>query len=226
MGSYRPSSNGSQTFVFADLAGFTALTEAHGDGLAAELASSFCSRMRNVAREHSSSVVKTIGDAVMIRCPQPWEAVGLALHILDDEHARTDFLGVRVGMNTGSAIERDSDWFGAGVNVAARVSAIARAGEILATDATRQASQEPEGIEFRHLGSRKLKNVSDPLELYSVLRKGAVYGALDLDPVCRMTVGDGSEVGSLRHAGRVYRFCSLECAAQFSAHPGKFADDG
>lgn len=59
-----------------------------------------------------------------------------------------------------------------------------------------------------------------------MLRKGAAYGALDLDPVCRMTVGGGSEVGSLQYGGRVYRFCSLECAAQFSAHPGMFADDG
>lgn len=226
MSSYTLSSEGSQTFMFADLAGFTAMTEAHGDGRAAELASSFCSRMKDIARRHSSSVVKSIGDAVMIRSPQPREAVELALCILDCEHARTDFLGVRIGMNTGSAVERDSDWFGSGVNVAARVSAIARAGEILATDATREASQEPEDIDFQHLGSRSLKNVAEPIELYSVVRKGATYGALELDPVCRMTVGSGGEVGSLKHRGRVYRFCSLECAAQFSLDPRKFAVDG
>lgn len=201
MNSYIPSLGDAQTFVFADLAGFTALTEAHGDGLAADLASSFCARVKDVAREHLSSVIKSIGDAVMIRCPKPWEAVGLALHILDEEHGRSDFLGVRVGMHTGTAVQRDSDWYGAGVNVAARVAAIARGGEILATDATRRASQAPENVDFQHLGSRKLKNLMEPVDLFRLVRRGAVYGALEIDPVCRMTVhlapmsGHSSTVG-------------------------------
>ena len=63
------------TFVFADIAGFTALTEAHGDEAAMELVAAFSSavesRLPRVAGEH----VKTIGDAVMLRIPEPAEAI-------------------------------------------------------------------------------------------------------------------------------------------------------
>ena len=64
-GSEGPSSV--NTFTFADLAGFTALTEAHGDQHAADLAGHFAAGMREIASEHGGEAVKAIGDAVMLR---------------------------------------------------------------------------------------------------------------------------------------------------------------
>ena len=55
------------TFLFADLAGFTALTEAHGDEHAADLVAEFCSRVRALLPEHDAEEVKAIGDALMLR---------------------------------------------------------------------------------------------------------------------------------------------------------------
>jgi adenylate cyclase len=59
------------TFVFADLAGFTALAEAHRDDEAVEMATGFAARVRGLLGEHGAEEIKTIGDAVMIRVVDP-----------------------------------------------------------------------------------------------------------------------------------------------------------
>ena len=67
------------TFVFADIAGFTALTEAHGDEQAAALAASFCTAVRAELPPGEGVHLKTIGDAVMLRIPRPDDAIRLGL---------------------------------------------------------------------------------------------------------------------------------------------------
>ena len=59
------------TFMFADIAGFTALTEAHGDDHAADLVADFCDAVRGVLPEYDARAVKSIGDAMMLRVPAP-----------------------------------------------------------------------------------------------------------------------------------------------------------
>jgi class 3 adenylate cyclase len=136
-----------QTFLFADLAGFTAFTEAHGDQQAADLIGSFTAAVRDLLDEHNAEEVKAIRDAVMIRAPQAADAVRLGLRIVRDVGGRHRFPAVRVGLSTGPAVARDDDWFGASVNLAARVSRAAAAGEVLLTDATKRAAgKELEGI--------------------------------------------------------------------------------
>ena len=71
------------TFVFADIAGFTALTEAHGDEEAATLVADFCSAVRSELPE-SGTQVKTIGDAVMLCIRDPAAAVHLGLRLTHD----------------------------------------------------------------------------------------------------------------------------------------------
>src|SRR4051794_15529562 len=130
----RPQSDpDTHTFLFADLAGFTALTEAHGDHEAAELAAEFCELVRELLLEYRADEIKTIGDAVMLRCDQPRDAIGLGLRIVDEVGARQRFPIVRVGMHTGPAIDRGGDWFGSAVNLAARISGAVGGDEVLLT---------------------------------------------------------------------------------------------
>jgi adenylate cyclase len=128
------------TFVFADLAGFTALTEAMGDEDAADLAGNFCAQVRELAPGYSAEAIKTIGDALMLRGTDAGQAILLGLRIVNDIGGRHYWPTVRVGMHAGPATERDGDWFGTTVNVAARVSGIAAGGEVLLTEATRACS--------------------------------------------------------------------------------------
>jgi adenylate cyclase len=69
------------TFLFADIAGFTALTEAHGDQEAATLVADFCDAVKAELPASGGDHVKTIGDALMLRIPDPGQAVVLALRI-------------------------------------------------------------------------------------------------------------------------------------------------
>ena len=117
-----------QTFLFADLSGFTALTEVHGDEQAADLAGGFCAAVRRLLADHRAHEVKTIGDALMLRAGDAAAAIRLSLRIVHDVGAQHGFPLVRVGMHTGPAVERERDWFGATVNLAARVSAAAAGG--------------------------------------------------------------------------------------------------
>jgi adenylate cyclase len=212
----------SGTFVFADIAGYTALTEAHGDADAAELAATFCRAMTEVATSSGGEVIKTIGDAVMIRHSNPSQAVVLGLTAAHEVIAGHGSPAVRVGMHHGPAIERGGDWFGATVNLAARVAALAAGGEVLLTEAVRDGAAELEGVEFETRGEQRIRNVSGPIPLFAAVRDDRTSEERHLDPVCRMLVAEGREAGTFRHRDTLYRFCSLECAQRFLRDPDAY----
>src|SRR6187200_791799 len=124
------------TFMFADIAGFTALTEAHGDEEAADLVADFCGAVKSELPSYGGAHLKTIGDALMLRVPDPAQAIQLGLRITHELMSTHGAPAVRVGLHHGTAVERDGDYFGAAVNLAARVSAVAVGGEVLLTGAT------------------------------------------------------------------------------------------
>jgi len=214
----------SQTFLFADLSGFTALTEAHGDARAADLAAEFVADAEAAIATCDAELVKTIGDAVMIRCEDAGEAVRVGLRIAGRIEERASFPSVRIGMHTGVAINRNGGWFGNTVNVAARVTGAASGGEVLLTSATRDVAGSIEGVTLRERGRRSLRNVSEPVMLYEAVKQGSSEHALLIDPVCRMAVDPAHAAGELVHKGRAYHFCSLDCAATFASDPGTFTD--
>jgi adenylate cyclase len=216
--------NGSNsgTFVFADIAGYTALTEAHGDQDAADLAATFCAEISGIARERGGEVIKTIGDAVMVRHSEPTEAVSLGLTAAHDVMAGHGFPAVRVGMHHGPAVFRDGDWFGGTVNLAARVAAVAAGGEVLVTEAVRDGAAGLEGVEFESRGEHRMRNVTAAVPLFAVVVDERIDHAHQVDPVCRMLVAEGREAGTLRHRDTVYCFCSLDCAEQFLRNPDAY----
>ncbi len=210
-------------FLFADIAGYTALTEVHGDADAAELAVAFCRELSSLADARGGEVVKTIGDAVMVRHPDPAEGVELGLVAAHEVMAGHGFPAVRVGMHCGPAVGRDGDWFGATVNLAARVAAIAAGGEMLVTGAVRDHVADLPSIRLETRGEHTVRNVAMPVELFAVVPANDRGDARHLDPVCRMLVDENQEAGSLWHDGKLYRFCSLECAGRFARDPDVYA---
>jgi adenylate cyclase len=213
------------TFVFADIAGFSALTEAHGDEEAVALIADFsdvvAAELPAVGGEH----VKTIGDALMLQIPEPGDAVQLGLRIANDLMRDHGAPAVRVGLHHGSALKRNGDYFGASVNLAARVSALASAGEVLLTGHTAALMPELEGVLFETRGRQSLKNVAEPVEVFAAVRIGEAAERLPVDPVCRMVVSPERAVGRVMHEGTAYFFCSLTCVAQFAQQPDRFASE-
>ena len=217
----------SATFLFADIAGFTALTEAHGDEQAAELVAEFCRAVRAELPAVGGRQVKTIGDALMLVVPEPSDAVMLGLRITHELMLRHGSPAVRVGLNHGSAVERDGDYFGAAVNLAARVSAEASGGEVLLTGHTGALAPRLDGVVYESRGRRELRNVREPVELLAAVRVGASREAtLPCDPVCRVAVDPERAAGRLVHEDTAYFFCSLSCAGEFARQPERFARPG
>ena len=210
------------TFVFADIAGFTALTEAHGDEEALALVEAFTEVVRRELPGVDGEHVKTIGDAVMLRIPDPGDAIRLGIDISHRAGSHGS-VPVRVGMHHGPAIERDGDYFGAAVNLAARVSGAAAGGEVLVSGTTAALVPDLEGVVYQSRGRQQLRNVSEPVELFAAIPIGADAEQLPIDPVCRMAVDPGRAPGRLLHEGQAYFFCSLSCAGAFAQQPERFA---
>src|SRR5918996_1940071 len=151
------------TFLFADLVGFTALSIEEGDEEAAEIATRFQRDVRQLAARHGATVVKSLGDGAMVRADDACEAVQLGLALANGLDGLPP---VRVGLNTGPAVERDGDFFGSTVNLAARLSQAARGGEVLLTEATRAAARRRRP-RFEQRGARTFRNARHPVVVYA-----------------------------------------------------------
>lgn len=208
------------TFLLVDLAGYSALTEAHGDERAADVAAEFVSAVRRLLPGYEADEVKAMGDALLIRVPSALAATQLARRIVRELGSRHLTLGVRAGLHTGTAVQRDGDWFGSAVNVAARVADLAHAGEIVLTQAALDAAAGRVAVRGR--GSHQLKNIAAPVALYTLtLDEHAL--AFAIDPVCHMAMDPDNVAERVIYRDNVYVFCSSDCARTFSITPERYA---
>ena len=213
------------TFLFADLVGYTALTEAHGDERAADLVAGFFDEVRALLPAYGADEVKSLGDALMLVASDPARAVRLAVRIVGDLGARRGFPRIHAGMHTGPAVARGADWFGATVNIAARVADLAGEGELLVTAATRSAvmTRSPE-IEFHARGMHELRNVRERIELFEVVVRSENFArGYPIDPVCRMAVDTSPATERSVFGGDEFFFCSSACREAFEEDPGHYA---
>ena len=130
---------GHRAVAFADLAGYTALTEAHGDDDAADVAVRFFDLTASVLRA-TPRIVKTIGDAVMVVTSDANHGLEIGLALLRAVEREPHFPGVRIGVHYGPIVERSGDVFGATVNIAARLTAHAHVGQLLTSSAIAASS--------------------------------------------------------------------------------------
>jgi class 3 adenylate cyclase/YHS domain-containing protein len=206
--------------VFADLVGFTALSEAQGDAAAVQLLDEFFFAMRDLADEFSMTEVKTLGDGLLLTGRDPASALGFAAAALRETSARDGWLGMRLGLHAGPVVERDGDVFGRTVNVAARVAASAVEGEALISDDVLNGTRAPRSARVKRVGRRRLRDVSVPVELFSLRPRVSV--ATVTDPVCRRKLHPGTAPAvSVGH--RTFHFCSEECKETFEGNPRRYA---
>jgi len=160
--------NGSNdhTFLFADLVGFTSFTERVGDEAAADVAVAFQRRAERMAALYGCEVIKRLGDAVMIHGEDAARVVALALRLRRELASDLRFPPLRMGVHTGPAVQRDGDWYGATVNIAARIADDAGAGEVLLSLKTRERIARA-GVRTADRGARSFKNVTAPLTVFA-----------------------------------------------------------
>ena len=211
------------TFVFADLAGFTALTEAHGDERAADIALEFCRELNRLLPEDAEDL-KMLGDACLLRVGAARDAVELGLRLTGDLARRHGFPEVRVGMHTGRAARRGDDWFGSTINIAARVAALAGPCDVLLTSGTRTAIDDADDVVFEDRGDHELRHVAEPVRLYRARRqtRGNDDERWVIDPVCHMRLDAEHASTSIVHEGNKVFFCSALCAGLFVRAPERY----
>jgi len=147
--------------AFADLAGYTRLTEEAGEQEALEVVERFVEAVSNTLPD-GARVIKTIGDEVMVVGSDPSALVDWAVgfQLLHAERPLP-----RIGMHAGGALYRDGDYFGRAVNLASRVVARARGGEVLVSDDVVERVAESEHLAFEGVGQVKLKGFDESVQL-------------------------------------------------------------
>jgi adenylate cyclase len=155
--------------AFADLVDFTKM----GENVPPDEVGRVAGRLERIAAEIAEPpvhLVKTIGDAAMLVSDETEPLVIAMIDLIRaaDEEG-DDFPQLRAGIARGEAIGRAGDWYGRPVNVASRVTGVARPGAVLTTKGVKDEAED--SFKWSFAGKRKLKGVSEQLPLYRVRRK-------------------------------------------------------
>ncbi len=161
------------TVAFADMVGFTRL----GEAVPPEDLERLANRLAGLARDVASPpvrFVKTIGDAVMLVCPDPVPLLDAVLKLVEVIDTDNDLPRLRAGVACGQAVSRAGDWFGSPVNMASRVTGVARPGAVLVAESVHDALGEDAGFSWSFAGARHLKGIKGEVSLYRARRGDGV----------------------------------------------------
>ncbi len=157
--------------AFADLVGFTRLGEEVPPDELGRLAARLEALAGEVA-EPPVRLVKMIGDAAMLASPEPEALLGATLSLVEAADAEgQEFPQLRAGAAFGPALPRAGDWFGRPVNLASRITSVARPSSLLADDALHDTAAE--GYRWSFAGQRRLKGLREPVRLFRARRQDA-----------------------------------------------------
>ena len=212
------------TFCFVDIAGYTALTDSHGEVAAADLIDDFSELIR-ISVGSLGQIQELIGDCAFLVFPDPFAARNALSALYKVIANRASFPIIRAGLHHGPALLRGNRYFGSTVNLAARVAAQAKGGQILGTRCIVDILSEAgtRDIEVEHQGLISLKNLPQPVDLYEIVLSGFSH-EYAIDPVCKMQVDKRHAAGELHFKGDKYWFCSLSCVERFAKEPSLYSE--
>ena len=163
----------------ADVAGYSRLVGADEEGTLAQWKAHFRELIEPKIAEHHGRIVRTTGDGLLVEFGSVMAAVKCAVEV---QHAmgqrNTDVpqekrIEFRMGVNVGDVIIDGSDMWGEGVNVAARLEALAQPGGICISGRVQEDVHGKLDITFEYIGEQQLKNIARPVPVYHVRLEGA-----------------------------------------------------
>ena len=161
--------------MFADVAGSTQLFEVLGDDQARTTIAETLELLTNVINGHNGTVIKTIGDEVMCTFPEPDDSANAATEMqetLEDANEMREEgpeIKIRIGMHFGPALLEGGDVFGDAVNVAARMAAQAKGGQIITTKTTIDLLDPVTQASSRFVDHAPIKGKKDVIEIYEII---------------------------------------------------------
>ena len=165
-------------FLFADLRGYTDFVQAHGDAAARDLLQAYRSIVRAIIGRYDGAEIRTEGDSFYVVFPSASGAVRCAIEIVATatDHDPERPIQVGIGIHAGESAEDGEGYVGLAVNIAARICALARAGEILVSDTVRSLTGSSPDLTFTARGRPHLKGVAEPVSVFAVTDARAVPG--------------------------------------------------
>jgi adenylate cyclase len=157
-----------------DIAGYSRLMGADEEGTLRTLKELRASFLHPKVTEHRGRIVKTTGDGVLIEFPSVVEAVRYAVEIqrgMIERNADVPAerrIELRMGINLGDIISDDDDIYGDGVNVAARLEALADPGGICVSRVVRDQVRDRLDLALEDMGEQSVKNIARPVRVYRV----------------------------------------------------------
>jgi adenylate cyclase len=169
----------------ADMVGYSRLMEGDEDGTLARLKTHRLELIDPAIAKNRGRIIKTTGDGLLVEFPSVTEAVKCAAEIQrrmalrNGDVAPARRIEFRVGINLGDVITEDGDIFGDGVNIAARLQALAEPGGICVSGAVRDQVGERLDVEFADQGEQSVKNLARPIRVYRVVLDQAARAAAE-----------------------------------------------
>jgi class 3 adenylate cyclase len=215
-----------QTILFADVAGSTRLFETKGDVEARRLTAMVLDALAVVCAQYGGRVIKTIGDEIMCSLPSALDGL-LAACDMQKKMARDiefvrDNLAVRIGLHHGDALEEAGDIYGDAVNIAARMTSLAKREQIVTT-ATTVAGLGANAPETRGLGRARVSGKLLPIEIVDVVWQEDTSGMTMVQSAIRLGDGGGAAAGArltLRHRGRLIELTETSEPFMMGREPG------
>jgi adenylate cyclase len=211
--------NDSRTIIFLDLTRFTALTDVHGDLIAARIADEFVEAVE-AGLGPGTRLVKVLGDGALIEAAEPAAAIQLADQVSDRLHHVGEMPEFTGGIATGPVVDRGVDILGSTVNLAARLADLAPAGELRVTEPAARAAASA-GWQVEPLGPTEIRGLHEPVNVFRV--RLCPPERCVTDPVCGMRITPGADTPHVELGGQTMWFCSPRCAERFHAAPHRYA---
>ena len=150
----------------ADVAGYTRLVELDTDGTVAAWKSARDNVIKPLVDKKSGHIIKFTGDGFLVEFPSVQDAVACAITL--QEELRSSSLNFRMGINVGDITDDGGDVHGEGVNIAARLEALAEPGGIcISGDVYNQVRNRIDAV-FKDMGEQEVKHVSRPVSVYAI----------------------------------------------------------
>lgn len=213
--------NGS--FLIADLAGYSSLTEVHGDISAADFVSRFI-EIVNESLIDETKLVDQIGDEGLITSASPESILRTAIELFKRTEREPEFPSLHIGIHTGKVIKRAGKYFGNTINLTSRICSYSRAGQILCSEEFINAIQNSNEFEYIKLGDVRFKNVSRPVSIYEIVTNSD-RTKMKIDPVCKMQVDTSISQVKTTYTGKTFFFCSEDCYRKFINNPLIYNDN-
>jgi adenylate cyclase len=157
---------GIQTFLIADIRGYTRYTADHGDEAAATLASRFADIVARVVGERDGRLIELRGDEALVAFASARQAIRAAVEL----QAETRELprGIGIGLDAGEAVPVAEGYRGGALNLASRLCSLAGPGEVLASETVIQLARAIDGVVYGDRRTERVKGIAKPVTAIEV----------------------------------------------------------